>query len=175
MNTRGCLVVLLTLLVACATPTRVPQNLGDPGAGPEQVVRELYERVTFGPGTTPDWDAVRALFLDEAVVVLRTSRAELTVFSREGFVDDFKTFIATSNVRDTGFTERILDLRVTRFGDIAQVMVRFDSHIPGSGRPPGEGIDSFELVRRDGRWRIVSIVNERSAPDHPIPDDLFGA
>ena len=55
----------------------------------EGVVRELYDLVTFEAGTTPDWDRVRSTFLDEAVVVLRTSREATTVFTVDGFVQDF--------------------------------------------------------------------------------------
>jgi hypothetical protein len=139
----------------------------------EQVVERLYDLVTTEAGETPDWDAVRALFVEEAVVVLRTSREALTVFSLEGFVGDFVAFIEQAGIEETGFTERVLGTRAFVYGDIAHVLVLFDSHVPGSGRPPGQGIDSFELVRLDGEWRIVSITNERPTPENPIPAGLF--
>ena len=116
---------------------------------------------------------VRALFVPEAVIVLRTSRTALSVFSVEGFVADFVRFIEGQGVERTGFTERILGTRVFAYGDIAHVLVRFDSQIPGSGRPPTEGIDSFELARLKDGWRIVSITNERPTPENPIPAGLF--
>ena len=141
--------------------------------GARAVVSELYELVTFDAGTTPDWNAVRALFVEQAVIVLRTGRDKLTVFSVDGFVEDFVTFIEQSDVERTGFSERILGLRSCEYGDIAQVLVLFDSHIPGSGREPRQGLDSFELVRTDGAWRIVSITNERPSADNPIPEHLF--
>lgn len=92
---------------------------------------------------------MRALFIEEAVVVLRTGREELSVFSLDGFVADFVEFIERAHVEETGFTERILDLRERSYGDIAQVLVHFDSHVPGSGRDPQPGVDNFELVRRE--------------------------
>ena len=142
-------------------------------SGAEAVVTKLYDLVTFQAGTTPDWDEVRALFVDEAVVVLRTGREEMSVFSLDGFVADFVRFIEQSDVKETGFTERILGMKTFEYGDIAHVLVLFDSHVPGSDREPSEGIDSFELVRRGDDWRIVSIVNERPTPSNPIPDGLF--
>ena len=157
-------------LLACGT---LPANPTGLDSGAEAVVRELYDRVTFDAGTTPDWDRVRDLFVAEAVVVLRTGRDEMSVFSLDGFIDDFVTFIERDGVRATGFTERILGLKSFVYGDIAQVLVRFDSHVPGSGRPPNEGIDSFELIRTGGRWRIVSIVNERPSAANPIPEHVF--
>jgi len=172
-DARPGLLVALLLVVACASPAG-PERAGQgPAGGPARTVTELYDLVTFSPGTTPDWDRVRALFVEEAVVVLRTGREEMSVFSLEGFVQDFVQFIEQANVEATGFTERILELRVNRFGDWAQVLVRFESWIPDSGRAPSEGLDSFELIRRADGWRIVSILNERPSADRPIPADLF--
>ena len=59
---------------------------------PEDVIRELYDLVTIEKGSRGDWDSVRALFIDEAVIVLRTSRTGTSVFSLDGFVDDFIRF-----------------------------------------------------------------------------------
>jgi len=152
---------------------REPSAPEEPRESAEDVVRRLYDLVTTEAGQTPDWDAVRSLFVEQAVICLRTSREELTVFDVDGFVADFVAFIERADVERTGFTERVLATRSTVYGDIAHVLVLFDSQIPGSGRPPGKGIDSFELIRREGRWRIVAITNERPSPGNPIPDELF--
>jgi len=175
MRTRDALLPPLLLAVTCMLGCASPGPTVSPplDAGAVAVVEELYDRVTFGPGTLPDWDAVRALFVEEAVIVLRTGREAMTVFSLEGFVDDFVRFIEQAGVERTGFRERVLDVDGWSHRDIAHVRVRFDSWIPGSGREPGEGLDSFELVRREDRWKIVSIVNERPTPDEPIPAALF--
>ena len=134
----------------------VPAWAGDGYATPEAVVDELYELVTFGPGEVPDWDRVRALFLPEAVVVLRTSREATTVFDVDGFVGDFVSFIENASVKDTGFAEKIVRTKPMVFGDIAHVLVLYTAEIPGSGRGPQPGVDSFQLVRRDERWWIAS-------------------
>ncbi len=144
------------------------------GGSPGSVVVELYDLVTFPAGRTPDWDAVRALFLPEAVVVLRTTRTETRVFTLEGFVQDWLDFITRSNVGATGFTERIVRTHATEFGDIAHVWVLYEAEIPGGQRPPQRGVDSIQLVRRDGAWRIASITNEIPTPDRPIPQVLRG-
>lgn len=137
------------------------------------VVEQLYELVTFDAGTTPDWIRVRSLFVDEATVVLRTGPDAMTVFDLDGFVDDFVQFIEQSQVKKTGFTERILKITSTEYGDIAHVLVLFDSHINGSEKPPRQGIDSFQLIRESDRWKIISITNDRPSPGNPIPMSLF--
>lgn len=63
-------------------------------------------------------------------------------------------------------------MKPTVFGDIAHVWVLYEAVIPGSGRPPQQGVDSFELIRRDGRWWIATITNEIPTPERPIPSEL---
>jgi hypothetical protein len=132
-------------------------------------VRELYDLVTFEAGTTPDWDRVRSLFLDEAVIVLRTSRTANEVMSLDGFIGDWLEFIERANVSETGFEEKIIRTVPLEFKDIAHVLVLYEAHIPGSPRPPQQGVDSFSLVRRDGAWLIAAVLNDIPDPQHPVP------
>ena len=60
----------------------------------------------------------------------------------------------------------------TVFGDMANIWVLYEAHIPGTPRPPQQGVDSFQLIRKDGRWWIVSIPNELPTPERPIPEFL---
>ncbi|MBT8396706.1 MAG: hypothetical protein HKO65_15900 [Gemmatimonadetes bacterium] len=140
----------------------------------EGIVRELYDMVTFPKGTTPDWGQFRALFLPESVVVLRSTREATSVFTLEGFIQDWLDFIEGSKIEETGFTERIIRTHSTEFGDIAHVWVLYEAEIPGWGRPPQQGVDSFQLVRREGAWKIASILNEIPTPERPIPEVLRG-
>jgi hypothetical protein len=144
---------------------------GDPDS-PEALVRSLYDEVSFGAGQTPDWDKVRSMFIEEAVIVLRTSREKTTRFDLEGFVDDFEKFAGGPKVQASGFEEKVLRTRTTVFREFAHVLVLYEAHVPGSPRPPQKGIDSFHLVREDGKWRIVSILNDIPTEDHPVPDEL---
>jgi hypothetical protein len=162
------------LAVVCATLLAQTKPTTQPSLFPtaESVVTELYRLVSFEPGAPPDWQKVRSLFIDEAVVVLRTARDKTTVFSVQGFVEDFQRFIEHADAEQKGFTERIVRMKPLVFGDIAHVLVLYEASLSGSDRPPTRGIDSFQLVRKDGRWWIVSIVNEICTPDRPLPREL---
>lgn len=138
----------------------------------EATVRALYDLVTFEAGTAPDWDAVRSLFLPEAVIVLRTTRTATTVFNVDGFVNGFVQCIERANVGQTGFVEEIIRTIPMVFKDIAHVLVLYEASIPGSGRPPQQGVDSFHLIRQDGRWRIAAVLNEIPDPANPVPERL---
>ncbi len=138
----------------------------------EGVVTELYRLVTFEAGSTPDWEKVKSTFIDEAVVVLRTSRTNTTVFSVEGFVNDFVTFTERPNVKKRGFEEKIISMKPMVFGDMAHILVLFEAHIPGAPKPPQQGADSFQLIKKDGRWWIVAVINEIPTQERPIPAEL---
>lgn len=149
-------------------------SVGQDARTAETVVRELYDFVTFPAGATPDFEELRAFFLPEAVVVLRTSSTASTVFSVDGFVEDWLRFSGEANLSETGFTERIIRTHVTEMGDIAHIWVLYEAEIPGWDRPPQPGVDSFQLVKRPDGWKIASIVNEVPTPGRPVPEALRG-
>ncbi|HVP12680.1 MAG TPA: alpha/beta fold hydrolase [Phycisphaerae bacterium] len=138
----------------------------------ESVVSELYRRVTFKADESPDWDSVRALFDPEAVIVLRTARDKTTVFSLDGFIDDFVRFIERSDAQRRGFSEKIIRTKPIVYGDIAHVLVLYEARLEGTDRQPQRGVDSIELIRRNGRWWIVAIANEICTPERPAPPEL---
>ena len=107
------------------------------------------------------------MFIEEAIVVLRTSPDQATVFSVDGFVQDFVTFIEQGNVVETGFTEEVINMKTMVFGDIAHILVLYESSIPGK-RPPTPGVDSFQLIKRGERWWIASVTNEKPTAAWPM-------
>ncbi len=138
----------------------------------EAVVAELYDLVTFEPGTSPDWDRARSLFLPEAVVVLRTSRDATNQLTVEGWVADFEHFIVQQNVVETGFVEAIVKTVPWVFKDVAHILVLYEAGFPNDERRQ-YGIDAFSLVKKEGRWWIAGILNEIPDRNNPIPAELL--
>jgi len=168
------------VLLLLPAESAVAQASGGVPDKPDQAVAAIYGLVSSAAGTTPDWDRVRACFVPQAVVVLRTARNATTVFSLEGFIKDFVDFYAKPFVRGTttlypnkaGFTEKVLKLKAWEFWDMAQVLVLYEASITGDSRPPQRGIDNWLLNRRDGRWLVVAVTNDLVTPDHPVPPEL---
>jgi hypothetical protein len=138
----------------------------------EAVVRELYRMVTVAVGDSTDWEEVRRLFLPEAVIAMRATREEMSVFSVQGWIDDFVAFNQRARVIERGFEEKIVRLEPLVFHDIAHVLVLYEARILDSPRPPTRGVDSIELVRKDDRWWIAAITNDLPTEEHPIPPQL---
>lgn len=172
-----CGVIILILVVflsssLCLSVQAQTSSEENPLSTAEGVVTELYQLVTFEAGSTPDWEKVRTLFIDEAVIVLRTSRENITIFSVQGFIDEFVNFIERFKVEKTGFVEEIKRTKSMVFGDMAHILVLYEASIPGSKMPPQQGVDSFSLINKNGRWWIAAITNEIPTPDNPVPAEL---
>ena len=136
------------------------------------IVEDLYNFVSVKKGEVHDWDRVRSLFIPEATILLRTSRTETSLFDLDGFIADFVKFVNDYKIINTGFTERIVSKDVFEYGDIAHILVLYEVNIPVEGFKPQMGIDSIQLIRKDGEWKIFSIVNEVPMPGQSIPDRL---
>jgi len=180
-NTRVRRLAAAALIMGLASIPGTGQETSSPPARPVgEVVAGLYDLVSSTPGQLPDWDKVRALFLKEAVIVLRTSRTALTAFTLDGFVKDFVDFYerpfkrgeASVVPKDSGFTEKVVRMKTWEFGDMAHALVLYEARITGFAMPPQQGVDSWLLVRRDGRWLIAAATNEIVTEARPVPAEL---
>ena len=165
-----CFLAALMFVTAVPAAAQTPPDSLRTAQG---VVRELYRLVCVEKGQpTPDWDRIRALFVPEAVVFMRVSREESQLFTLEGWIDDFVQFNESARVTERGFTEKIVRMDAIVFRNIANVFVLYEAAITDSPRPPTRGVDSIDLVYRDGRWWVASIVNDIITPEHPAPQRL---
>lgn len=177
MRSTGLVFVIGGLLAVAGAPRALSaQETAAPSAdsvsAPEAVIRQLYDLVSWEPESPPNWDDVRALFLDSAVIVLRTSRTATSVFDVDGFINDFVTFAQLPAVQQSGFGETIVRMHTTVVRDMAQVWVRYAAQIPGSPRPPQEGVDFFSVIRQPEGWKVAAITNEALIPPEQMPEVL---
>jgi hypothetical protein len=140
---------------------------------PESLVRGLYASVTFEPGTLPDWDYVRSFFIPEAIFGVRKTRTLMEVLDLDGFIDWWLEDIAKHKLKERGLEESVEKMRMTAYGNIAHCFVVYKVRILTPADAPGQlGLDSFGLMKKDGRWWIVSITNDVVTPQNPLPDFL---
>ncbi len=138
---------------------------------PQDLIEYTYELMTFGAGDIPDWETIKDLFHEDAVIVLRSSRTDMSIMNRDGFIDlwlrDFER-----GLKETGITEQKIIDRYEIMGDIATCYVIYAVSIPERDYPPQYGIDCFHLLKQSGRWYITSIVNEVLRPGVDPPQDM---
>ncbi|MFC2123581.1 hypothetical protein ACFLU5_02120 [Bacteroidota bacterium] len=160
---------LLLFLADCSTRKDL---LTIQSGSPEKMVKHLYNAVSVEAGKNYDWDEVRSFFIKDPIIVLRTSKEESTVFTMEGFVNDFKSFVERAKIIESGFKEEIIEMRSITIGDISNIIVVYEASIPGSGKLPQRGIDIIHLINTDDGWKISSIVNEIPDPSKSLNLDL---
>jgi len=132
----------------------------------DQAIRGVYEVISGPPGQKRDFDRMRSLFAPNA-----TLKAVGPKGLRGGSLEDYIT--RNSGILEKeGFTERELGRRVEVWGDLATAWSAYDGHT-ANGSFHERGVNSFQLVRVDGKWLVASILWQEETPENPVPHDLI--
>jgi hypothetical protein len=140
---------------------------------PESLVRGLYSAVTFDAGSVPDWDYVRKFFTPEAAIAVRMTRTSMAILNVEEFLKWFDDDVKKYKMEERGFEETIEKIKLTVFGNMAHCFVVYKARFKTPESSPGQlGLDSWGLMKKDGRWWIVSVTNDVVTPQTPLPEEL---
>ena len=148
--------------------TPATSNVDPDTASIEAIVACLYE-VLSGPAGERDWDRLRKLYLDQARLIPTGSRPGgrqgLNLFPVDAYIADVRP-----HFRANAFHEREVAHRIERFGEIAHVFSTYESrHHAEDPEPFVRGINSIQLLRREGRWWVVNVMWQNEGPEAPIP------
>lgn len=165
--------IALLLLVAPLPAQATPDHQSVAG-----IMKELYASVSREPGKPFPWERLRAISLPGAVMLpqRRQTQGRDRIMSVDSFIawidTGWKPIIGTP--QDQGFFERQTNLVVEEYGDVA---IAFSSYEKGPHTPrriQGRGINALQLVRRDGRWWILSISWDEENSAGPLPEKYRG-
>ena len=150
----------LAAAVAPALPSKVDL------AGIDQAIRGVYDVISGPPGQKRDFDKMRSLFAPGA-----TLKAIGPKGLRGGTVEDY--IKRNSEILEKeGFTERELGRRVEVWGGLATAWSAYDGRT-ANGSFHERGINSFQLVKVDGKWLVASILWQEETPANPLPPNLI--
>ena len=144
------------------TTGTVPANPADVGSL-DAIMRAVYDVISGPAGQKRDWNRMRSLFTANARLMPKGARGLAS-----GSVEDYING-AGPQLEEGGFIEREIARRVEQYGDIAHVFSTYEARRSASGPVFLRGINSFQLVRHDGRWWVVSIMWQAETPQTPIP------
>ena len=160
--------MLVSILMAAAVAASPPSKAD--AAGIDATVRGVYEVISGPPGQKRDFDRMRSMFAPNAL--LRVITPDRGV--RGG---DIEAYIKASGpiLEKEGFTEKELGRRTEVYGNLASVWSAYDGRT-ANGSFHERGINSFQLVKVDGKWLVASILwQEEGTPVlFPLPKDLIG-
>jgi hypothetical protein len=135
-------------------------------AGIDAAIRGVYEVISGPPGQKRDFDRMRTLFAPGA-----TLKAIGPKGLRGGSLEDYISRNAAILEKE-GFTERELGRRVELWGGLASAWSAYDGRT-ADGSFHERGINSFQLVKVDGKWLVASILWQEETPGNPLPAELL--
>jgi hypothetical protein len=155
---------MIAALLFAAAASAQPADL----AGIDAAIRGVYDVISGPPGQKRDFDKMCSLFAPGA-----TMKAIGPKGLRGGSVEDY---IGRNSaiLEKEGFTERELGRRVEVWGGLATAWSAYDGRT-ASGSFHERGINSFQLVKIDGKWLVASILWQEETPDNPLPRILVRA
>ena len=135
-------------------------------AGIDAAIRGVYEVISGQPGQKRDFDKMRSLFAPGA-----TLKAIGPKGLHGGTLEDYISRNKDVLERE-GFTERELGRRVEVWGGLATAWSAYDGRT-ANGSFHERGINSFQLVKIDGKWLVASILWQEETPANPLPRNLI--
>jgi len=135
-------------------------------AGIDQAIRRVYDVIAGPPGQKRDFDKMRSLFAPGA-----TLKAIGPKGLHGGSLEDYISR-NSAILEKEGFTERELGRQVEVWGGLATAWSAYDGRT-ANGSFHERGINSFQLVKVDGKWLVASILWQEETPDNPLPANLI--
>jgi hypothetical protein len=167
------LMILFLSAVEFGTAQEQASAVDDVFMNPESLVRGLYAAVSFEPGHLLDFDYVSKFFVPEVIFGVRRTRTSMAILDLEGFFDWWREDFEKHKMKERGFEETIEKIKVTVYGNIAHCFVVYKARLKTPADTPGQlGLDSHSLMKKDGRWWVVSIMNDIITPQNPLPEEL---
>lgn len=164
MRTTICLALAMSVsAVPAGAATRATQA---DTAAIDRTVQAVYDVISGPPGQKRDFDRMRSLFAPGATLKAIGPKG-LHGGSLEDYINRNQAVLEKE-----GFTERELGHRIELWGGLATVWSAYDGRT-ASGSFHERGINSFQLVKIDGKWLVASILWQEATPDNPLPPNLI--
>jgi hypothetical protein len=152
-------------LAAAALAASSPDSSKADLAAIDQTIRGVYEVISGPPRQKRDFDKMRTMFAPNA-----TLKAIGPKGLRGGSLEDYISR-NSAILEKEGFTERELGRRVELWGGLATAWSAYDGRT-ANGSFHERGINSFQLVKIDGKWLVASILWQEETPANLLPTNL---
>ncbi len=140
-------------------------------ATPDAIIKAMYDTIS-GPAGKRNWYRERSLFLDGARLIPIGKRihkeGELQILSLEEWIEDAEPFLAEND-----FYEIEIMRQMNRYGNLVQAFSTYEARNTEDGEPIARGINSIQLLHKDDRWWIVTVMWDNETRDNPIPEEFL--
>lgn len=160
------------LVCAVAVSVLIPFAMANDSDSIDSAVRACYD-VISGPAGTRDWARFHSLFADGArLIPIRTTPqgSSPAVMTPEEYEKR-----AGATFEKAAFYESEVSHRVETFGNIAHVFSTYESRRAPGEKPFARGINSFQLIKTDSGWKIMTILWDTEREGNPLPAKYLAA
>lgn len=145
-----------------------PSHWQDDVASVDSLIAAMYHLISGPPGER-DWDRLRNLYLPGARMIPTGRRPNgddgLRVLDVEQYIASVRGYFLAH-----GFFETEIARRVECYGHLLHAMSTYESrHAIDDAEPFVRGINSIQLLQREGRWWVVTVFWDNESANNPIP------
>jgi len=133
----------------------------------DSVIRAMYEVVCYEKGGHPDWKRNDELFSPGARMVRINDGGVFEFQNQQEYRADFEKMIASGTL--PSFWEGEIWRETNLYGDMAHVLSGYETRKSRDGEFMNRGVNSIQLFRRDGHWKISAMIWRREGRDVKIP------
>jgi hypothetical protein len=152
--------------VSTLHPTEVSEDL----AQLDQLLCDFYRVICFEEGGAPDFESMKGLFSPHARIT-RVTPEGVDHLDVEGFGSMVRELLELGAF--TSFYEREVGRTAHRYGRVFHIASAYETKIcPESIDYLERGVNSLQVLREQGQWRIVSLCWD-SGSCEPDGNDIF--
>ena len=130
-----------------------------------KAVHDAYGCICFKDGK-PAYDSIKNYFVPQAQLI--NFRADTAAFtSLPQFVEFYKEFVESKKINL--FYEEELFGKTEQFGNIAHRISTYKTYINSRDSALERGVNSFQLIKTPGGWKVSSIIWDVEKPNLPVP------
>jgi hypothetical protein len=134
----------------------------------DALIKTLYEVISGPAGQRRNWNKFRSLFRPDArlnaVGKDNNGNPTLRTMTQEDYV---RNVGAVFDQR--GFFEREIGRSTEKYGNMLHVFSAYETRSSPDGKVEVRGLNSLQLIYKDGRYWILNIMWTPETPDNPLP------
>lgn len=146
----------------------------------DALITELYASISGPIGQERDPARMQACFAENATLTsMQPMTAEYTTFRAGSMTPDEYIERSFQFLQERGFTESEIGRTLEVYGTIAHAFSAYEGDYT---RPDGEkqmvkGINSIQLIKNEGEWKVFSILWDQQWPEgrNPVPERYIAA
>jgi hypothetical protein len=162
----------LALCASIAQPAISANATAADSDSPESVIAEFYRLISFEAGSRPDYDRIRSLLADDAVLLTNVSPETIELIGADESIRRIRQKIEESGLGDYGFLSTPENINCQVANVTAYCVTVVEVQYPGLDVPPVVSTDLTTLEKQEGRWLATSSAMYVTVPDVAPPSIL---